>query len=115
MTNRLVVLKDINGNVFYGLPFSNNKYRTTLSAGVAQSVTVPGDAEVAIFSYGTGGDVYVDPTTTATLPGGAFASTTADLNPVARQVTGNSTLSCISATTCDVHIAFYTLLQTGNV
>lgn len=115
MSNRLAVVKDVNGNVIYGLPFAVIGYETTLAPSTAQSLTVPGDAEIALFSYSSGIDVFVDPVTTAAIPGGSFAATTADLNPVMRLVTPGKTLSFISAEAGYVKVSFYTLLASGLV
>lgn len=112
MTTKLILGKDLNGNVTYNIPFTNVGYETTLSAGVAQSLTVPLSVNVAYFSYSSGIDVFVDPINTATLPAGAFAATTADLNPVARTVIPGATLSFISAETGYVKVSFY---QLGNL
>lgn len=115
MSNRLLVVKDVNGNVIYGLPFATDGYETTLAANTEQHVTVPNDAQIAVFSYTGGVDVFVDPATTATLPSSSFAPTTADLNPVMRLVTPGTTLSFISAGTPYVKVSFYTLLAPGLV
>ncbi len=107
MTTKLLLGKDLNGNVTYEIPFSNVGYETTLAPSVAQSLTVPLNCTSAWFSYSSGVDVFVDPVTTATLPTGAFTSTTADLNPVARKVVPGSTLSFISAEAGYVKVSFY--------
>lgn len=100
-------MKDLNGSVSYGLTFSDKAYSTTLAANVAQSLTIPGDCDVAVFSSSTAADFYVNPEGTAAVPGGAFALSTSELNPVIRQVTPGGTLSFISSTACVVRVAFY--------
>ena len=113
MITKLVLGKDINGNVTYQIPFSNVGFDTTLAAGVAQSIVVPKDCKSAWFQYTSGADVFVDPVNTATLPGGTFAATTACLNPVARNVIPGSTLSLITdATDAYVVISFYQVSST---
>jgi hypothetical protein len=112
-TTKLTILKDVNGNVLYSIPFSNKNYSTSLSANVAQSLAVPGDAQIAVFSFSGGSDVWVNNTTTAALPGGAFSSSANVLNPVIRPVVGDSTLSFISGGSATVNVSFYTLLSTG--
>lgn len=107
MTTKLVLGKDINGNVTFVLPFSDTGYATTLAPGVVQNLTVPPNCNTAIFSYSSGADVWVNPTTTAAVPGGAFAATLADQNPVGRLVTAGSTLSFISASACEIKVSFY--------
>lgn len=113
MTTKLTVLKDSNGNVIYAIPFSDNGYDTTLAPSVVQSLTVPADAQIALFSYSSGSDVFVDPITTAALPGASFAKTSAELNPVMRPVSGVTTLSFISPAAAYVKVNFYTLLTLG--
>ncbi len=107
MTSKLLLGKDLNGNVTYQIPFSDTGYMTTLAPSVAQSLTVPANATSAWFSYSSGIDVFVNPVTTATLPTGAFAATAEDMNPVARSVVGGSTLSFISAEAGYVKVSFY--------
>ena len=113
MTTKLVLGKDSNGNVTFVIPFPDNGtapilgQRTMLAPSVAQSVTVPLNVNVAIFSYGSGTDIWVDPVNAATLPGVAFATTTAELNPVGRFVTPGTTLSVISEAAAEVKISFY--------
>ena len=107
MTTKLLLGKDANGNVTYEIPFSDTGYQTTLAASVAQNLTVPTNAKTAVFAFSSGGDVFVNPVTTATLPTGSFVATYQDLNPVMRKVTGGSTLSFISAGTAYVNVSFY--------
>jgi hypothetical protein len=107
MTTKLLLGKDLNGNVTYQIPFTDTGYETTLVAGVAQSLVVPANCTSAWFSYSSGIDVFVDPLHTATLPGAVFASTTADMNPVARSVVPGSTLSFISDAAGYVKVSFY--------
>lgn len=110
--SKLVLMKDSNGNVTYGIPFSDTGYETTLTAGAAQSLPVPADCNCAVFSYSSGIDVFVDPVTTAALPGATFAATTADMNPVMRTVIPSSTLSFISDASGYVKVSFYQVSST---
>jgi hypothetical protein len=110
MTTPLFLGKDANGFVTFELPISDTKQRTTLAANTAQSCTVPPNMKRAFFSYSNGVDVWVDFKNgeAATLPGGAFASTNSELNPVARYglIPGN-TISFISSTTAYVGVIFF--------
>jgi len=115
MTVKFLLLKDVNGNVSYGLPFSDKNYSATLTANTAQSVAVPTDTDVAVFSSTSGTDFYVDPTNTAVVPGSTFAISTAQLNPVIRSVTPTGTLSVISPVGGSVSISFYSSLAFGLV
>jgi hypothetical protein len=115
---RLMLTKDNNGNVTYGMPFSNNIWGTTLAANVAQSCTVPGNSSmqlIAVFSYSSGCDVFVNPVTTAAVPGSSFAQSATELNPVMRTVTGGSTLSVISPASGYITISFYLLNYSSGV
>ena len=97
---RLAMNRDINGFVTYGLPFADasEKYSMLLSAGVADSVTVPNYSAkyLAIFAYSPGAEVWVANNYTAAVPIGAAASTTSELNPVAREVKAGDSLSFIT-------------------
>lgn len=107
MTTKLLLGKDLNGNVTYQLPFSDTGQIVTLVASAEQSITVPQNCNCAWFAYTPGATVIVDPENTAALPTGTFASSTADINPVARNVTPGQTLSFICSTIASVKVSFY--------
>ena len=114
MTTKLTVLKDINGNVFYAIPFSDHAYNTTLAEGTAQTIPVPGDAVIAIFTWTSGTDIFVSTTGTATLPEGSVALTASYMNPITRPVSGVTNLSIITPNTqAYIEVSFYTLLLPG--
>jgi len=98
-STKFLMTRDINGYNGFGIPFSYDGFATSLAANVAQSVTVPSNYEywIAIFSYTPGSNIWVDGTTTAAVPGAAFASTTARLNPSARQVKKGQVISFITS------------------
>lgn len=101
---------DIRGNVSFGMDFSNSNFATTLAAGVAQSVTVPDDAQVyqAIIANETGTTVFCARNTTATLPSGSFAATSSQMLPQSRRVYAGDTLSFITNdTSAYVSVSFY--------
>lgn len=110
----LRMTRDINGFNTFGLPFSGNKYDTTLAATVEQTLTVPPNAVngyLAVFSFEPGAKVWVALDATATLPGGAFATTDSELNPTAREVPADSVLHFITNdTTAEIGVAFYELV-----
>ena len=114
MTTKMIMIKDINGAVTYGLPFCDAEYSFTglLAANVAQSVTVPvgSDKYLAIFAYSTGGETWVANNATAVIPSGAVGSSVSQLNPVARQVKAADVLSLITPdTACRFWVAFYAI------
>lgn len=111
---RFLLVKDINGNVIYGLDFTGDNQSTTLSANVAQDFDVPANADIAFFSYSPGASVFVNPYDTATLPGSSVTSTDCILNPVVRNVTSGQTLSCISDGVAYVQITYFNLALGKN-
>lgn len=111
------MIRDINGYNGFGLIFSNYKQSATLTALSAATLTIPADASqyVAIFSIAPGEAVWVAVNATAAVPVGAtFASTTSELNPVARLVNKNDVLSFITeGATAAVGVTLYAL-QSAN-
>lgn len=109
MTTKLALGLDTNHNVTFELPVSDTIYRTTLVANTAQTLTIPPNMTRAFFSFSSGTDVWVNFSTTATLPTGGFLLSNSSLNPVARHsLIPGQTLSFICPTTSYVEVAFYT-------
>lgn len=110
ISNTLNIAKSNNSIPTWAIPFPLNASKTTLVANVEQTLTVPGDVNVAIFSYSPGATVQVTEGTVAqTMPGGAFTATTSRLNPTASWVTPTTTLRFISSQAADyVYVYFYT-------
>lgn len=102
MSTKYNVIRDINGSVAgingYGIQPSYDVQNGLLAATVAQNITVPENYPkwIAIFNYQIGKNVFVDVTTTAAVPAGAFASATSLLNPTALQVKAGDTISLIT-------------------
>jgi hypothetical protein len=112
MSTRFGMIRDINGYNGFGLIFADDKYNTTLAAGVAQTLTIPSNAAkwLAILAYEPGGTVWVANNATAALPGGSMASATSELNPTARLVKAGDVLSFITSdTTLGIGITLYIL------
>jgi hypothetical protein len=94
----------VNGDVIYPAKYIN---AYVLVGGAAQAVTIPAGARVAIFS--SNNNFY------ANFQGGSAAvpavnvtnGTAPELNPVARDLTGLTTFSIISADSCVVTIAYF--------
>lgn len=110
--------KDVAGYNGFGVKFASDGYKGLLAVGVEQHVTVPSNYPnwLAVFSYTPGSNIWVDGTTTAAVPVGAFAATTADLNPSARQVVAGQTLSFITSDTTSpqVKVSFYVTGEMTN-
>jgi hypothetical protein len=104
MTTKFLMTRDIAGYNGFGLCDSDVKFNALLTAGVAQSFTLPEDNDyyIVIFSPSIGGNIWVDVTTTAAAPSGAMASTTAEHNPQARQYPKGTTVSVITEDATDV-------------
>lgn len=102
MSTKYNVIRDINGAVTgingFGLQPSLDIQNGLLAATVVQSITVPDNYAkwIAIFSYQSGKNVWVDVSTTAAVPVGAFASATSLLNPPALQVNAGDSISLIT-------------------
>jgi hypothetical protein len=115
MSNPLALTRDINGFNAYGIAFCPDNYQTTLSSGVAQTLTVPSNFSrwVAIFSSTPGSNVWVADNVAATTPGGSFAQTASQLNPAVREVAAGDVLSLITddTSTVDVCVSFYAITQ----
>ncbi len=110
---KLALTRDINGYNTFGLQFSSQKYDTTLATGAEQTLTAPtsnAKGYLAVFAYEPGAKVWVALGATATVPGGAFASTDSELNPTAREVPASSVLHFITNdTSAEVGVTFYEL------
>lgn len=118
MTTKFNLTKDVGGYNGFGVMFADDGYSGILAVGVAQSVTVPSNYPcwLAVFSYTPGANIWVDNSTTAVAPTGAFAATKADLNPSARFVKKGTTLSFITSDTTSpqVKVSFYVVAEFGN-
>lgn len=101
--------KDVNGVTDYSLPFPVSGVTTTLTANVEQTTVTPPNFNKAFFSFAVGTNVWVGIGSSAiSLPGSSFASSTTELNPVARQldINGGQTLRFISDTNSYVQIRY---------
>jgi hypothetical protein len=102
------ILKDVKSNHNTLIPNASKWVDAkVLAAGVAETVTVPTGAKVAIFSANT--DFYVN------FSGGTAAAPSADvadgsaseLNPAVRYVFGQGTFSIVSPYVCIVTLSYY--------
>jgi len=89
MATQFSMTRDINGYNGFGLKFAEDNYNTILSATVEQHFTVnpnlSGHSDqkwLAIMSFEPGASVYVAVNDTAAIPGGAFAKSSSQLNPI---------------------------------
>lgn len=110
--------RDINGYNGFGVQPSNVKYGVQLAQNVEQNFTLPGDSStyLAIFTYNPGANVFIDFTTTAAAFSGTIGQTTAELNPVARQIPQYTTVSMITPDTGGalVGVELYVVSPYGN-
>lgn len=112
---KFIMTRDINSYNGFGLPFSTDKYSTTLSAGSEQTMTAPKSPYpdcpniLAIFSFSPGSSVWVSNNATAVVPGGSFSSVSSELNPAARSVKGGDILHFITSDDGgdEVGVSFY--------
>lgn len=117
MSTLLEFGRDVQGYNAYAPATAADKWSATIASGTATSITVPANYStwVAVFSYQSGTDIWVDLTgATAAVPGGStLAKTTAELNPAARTVYAGNSISIITDdTTADVGIALYAITYT---
>ena len=81
-------------------------YAGELAAATNQSVTLPADGNICVFS--ANGDFYVRyDGSAATVPTGSIAASTVDLNPGIRDVSDATTLNIIAPATTKITLAFY--------
>jgi len=103
----LVLGKDNSGEVTYGTPFTDAGYNASLAAAGAASLTVPAQANTAIFSFTPGASVYVG-TSAITVPSSSFASSNTDLNPcVKSNLIPGSTLYFYAVNASEIQVNFY--------
>lgn len=108
MATTLVLGRDINGNVTYEVEWSDTKVATTLAPDVEQTTVVPDGVNLAFFSVSEGTNVWVGRgSAPITLPGAAFASTIAELNPQLRPVEPGETLRFRCATEAEVNVNYF--------
>jgi hypothetical protein len=100
MSTKYNVIRDINGSVTgingFGIQPSTDIFNGLLATGVAQSITVPDNYPKWIMIVKSEGNVYVNLTTTAAAPAGAFAAASSLLNPQALQVNAGQTVSLLT-------------------
>lgn len=99
MSTKLSLTRDINGYNAFGVFPTFDVFSGSLTANAAQSITVPSNNQywLAIFTYTPGANIWVNFTTTATVPGGTVGSSSNVLNPAGRQVKAGSTISFITS------------------
>lgn len=109
MRQKFSVIRDINGIPTGGLTFAEDStcFATTLVSNVAQTLTVPDNCNMALFSFTPQGTFVSQGSDAITLPGASFANTPAELNPVCRQVIPGETLNFISFNNTYVQVRFF--------
>jgi hypothetical protein len=98
MSTKFNMTRDLNGYNGFGIQPTYDIQGCSLAASSAQTFTVPNNYPnwIAIFSYTPGSNIFVDFTTTATVPGGTVGAITTVLNPAGRALKGGSTFSVIT-------------------
>jgi hypothetical protein len=91
------------GNVIFPSKYVN---AYVLSAGVAQTVTIPTGGRVAVFS--SSNNFYINWQTTASEPSANITNGAGpELNPVARDVTGYTSFSVVAPVSCILTISYF--------
>ena len=99
-------LRGARGEATGAINTSDTYYAGELAATTNQSVTLPTDAHICVFSGN--GDFYVRyDGTAAVIPTGAINADTVDLNPGIRDVSDATTLNIIAPATTKITLAFY--------
>lgn len=118
MSTKFNLTKDVAGYNGFGVKFADDGFKGILATSVEQHITVPSNYPnwLAVFSYSPGSNVWVDGSTTAVVPTGAFTASKADLNPSARFVKAGDTLSFITSdsTSVQIKVSFYIVAEFGN-
>jgi hypothetical protein len=112
MARTMVLNKDINGNVTYGIPFPIPKegglaFSVILAQGVEQTLTVPANCNLAVFSFTPIGVWVSNSLNVLSLPVAVFSATEGVLNPAVREVKPGDTLRFISGSASAVGITFW--------
>lgn len=106
---KFVITRDDNANVAYGTKFANEvyQYQVGLSPATEETLVVPENINIALFSY-TAPTVWVGVgSTPITLPVGGFTQTPAVLNHALKEVTPGETLRFISSVAAEVGVVFF--------
>lgn len=98
MSTKFSMVRDVNGYNGFGIIPTYDIQGCSLAASTAQTFTVPDNYPnwIAVFSYTPGSNIFVDFTTTATVPSGTVGAITTVLNPAGRALKGGSTFSVIT-------------------
>ena len=99
MSQKLQMVRDINGFVTFGLPICQDLWGGFLSSNAEQHFTVPSNYAVwsANFSIGPGSSIWVAFNETAILPTNTFGLINCELNPATRLVYAGDLISMITS------------------
>jgi hypothetical protein len=99
MSTPLILNRDINGYVTYGLFFAEDKWGGYLSTNVEQHFTIPSNYKIweIHFVFAPGSSVWVAYNQTAILPTGTFGPVNCELNPGCRRANAGSLISLITS------------------
>ena len=99
-------LRGARGEATGAINTTDTYYAGELAAATNQSVTIPTDGNICVFS--ANGDFYVRYDGTAsTVPSGAIGADYVDLNPSVRDVSDLTELNIIAPSTTKITLAFY--------
>jgi hypothetical protein len=99
MSTKLILIRDINGYVTYGIPFATDQWGGFLAANVEQHFTVPSNYQVwqIDFSIQPGSSIWVAHNQTAVLPTATFGPVNCELNPAARLAYAGDLISMLTS------------------
>lgn len=112
---KLLLGKDINGNVSYSIPFPDpndltNNFLVNLAANTEETVVAPTYSTAVLISASPGSSILVGIGTNA-LPsiGGTFATGNGQINPILRNVNAGDTVRVKNLTTDPalINLTFY--------
>jgi|GEM_PF-5896449 len=106
---QLVLGRDPNLNVDYGIPFSAVGSIINMAAGASASLAVPSGVSKALIQVQPGATVLVG-TAAPSAPSGSFAASLADINPALREVgadNGVNTLYFYAVEAAIIKVSFY--------
>jgi hypothetical protein len=100
------ILDDVMGKSSGVLPFSTSNFALVLSPGLGKTITVPPNAQVALFS--ATGNFWLSVGSAPAVPAADILDGTApELNPGGRTVKPGQTLGLVAPAACTVNLSFY--------
>lgn len=112
MTKKFLLGRDRGGNLAYSLEFADatTSAKTTLAAGIAQSITIPSTYEKwqIICTYSEGSSVWVANNETPTVPTSSFVWSAGERKPIIRMVNAGDVISFVTSdASAEVGVVLY--------